>query len=409
MSQQIDNDHHHQQPTYIKQSINLLYQKKAGAQIILNNEPNLSNQPHPMLPILMCTMNLFSFSRKHIESTFPTDLKILTKLKLSTKETLYRSFFQNILEKNLRASFDIINTIVQSDNTDPLAILLLETIGFISGLHPLLEPIYKTIKTKNQKDANFMAMLAFLYCHHNKQQQARALLETALTIEPHNAWIQHVYAHTTIETDKHDVTMMIQFMEQHHSDWPTHNRFFEGHNWMHLCLLYIQQQSKTSEQIIQIYHQHIWGECKEAGFEQNNAFLALWALELSYGLQPIELWNDLANHAAPFIDDYFTPYLTITAILAVAKVNMAVAKEAAQKMRHYALTLQAGSHEEYCWLEVGCPLLDGMIAYLEADYTTAITLLQSTIQEEYLVGHSDEQRFIFKATLNKSIKMASNI
>jgi tetratricopeptide (TPR) repeat protein len=273
-------------------------------------------------------------------------------------------------------------------------------------MQPLLN-MYQTVNSYYQDDADFLSMQAFLYAHVNRHDEAKSLIDRSLAFEPHNAWTQHVYIHTLNENNLAEIETAIEFLELRSNDWPKQNRFFEGHNWMHLCILHLNKDrllgrspSTTAALIIDNYIKHIWGEAKSYNFEQNNAFLTLWSLELAGFAEqiPEKLWQDLANYAEPFMDDYFTPYLTVTAILAVAKVATTKAEAAFARFATYASSHPLNSKKRYAWYEIGLPVLEGCLAYLKKDYASAVRLLAPVHDKTRPLGHSDEQRAIFTAT-----------
>jgi hypothetical protein len=150
------------------------------------------------------------------------------------------------------------------------------------------------------------------------------------------------------------------------------------------------------------YNRHIWGEAKTFNFEQNNAFLVLWNAELLGHQVPQVLWDDLATHACAFIEDYFTPYLTITAILTVAKsgLHQKRLQQATTAFETYAQSLLPGSFQRAVWHNTALPILQGMLAYSLGNPAIMQKQPAELYQESCtkLLGHSIEQRSIFLAT-----------
>lgn len=160
---------------------------------------------------------------------------------------------------------------------------------------------------------------------------------------------------------------------------------------------------------------NIFGEKqKKLQFEQNNAFLTLWHLELAVQSGKITLtsthrneinglWHDLAKYAKEFMRNYFTPYLTTTAILAVAMVNMNEAKLALADFENFAKGQLKNLPKYYAWYKIGLPILKGCLAYIRGDYFLAGILLGPIHNITAPMGHSSEQRGIFSLTYNVAV------
>lgn len=245
-------------------------------------------------------------------------------------------------------------------------------------------------------------MLAFIYAHHRKNESL-AVAQQALQFAPHNAWVQHAYIHAMECLENYDNLKLIKQLESLQADWPKQKRFFEGHNWMHLCLLKMQQSCNLDE-LLQDYHNHIWGEAKEFLFEQNNAFIFLWMAEL-YGYSiSNNYWLDLAKYAKQQVGNYFSPYFSITTILALAKAGDKGLDKAMQQYKIFASSFGKDSHEYKAWSLVGVPMLEGMLAYISDDFKLAASTLKPVMAENHLLGHSDEQRAVFPVTLSRCLQ-----
>ena len=75
-------------------------------------------------------------------------------------------------------------------------------------------------------DPDFIGSVAFYYCHDKQQEQARELLNRMLEQYPHNAWLQHVYAHTLDDDKSEERDMGINFLRERIADWPAQKPLF---------------------------------------------------------------------------------------------------------------------------------------------------------------------------------------
>lgn len=298
-------------------------------------------------------------------------------------------------------AFKHYHAIVNAHYDDKLALSMLQLCAFLSGQIESLEQPYQAIYNHYKNDPDFLGMYAFFYCHVNRQSEAAELIKQGLAIEPHNAWLQHIYAHALNENEPEQIQQGIKFLEARVNDWPKQSRFFEGHNSMHLAILYLKAGYDT-KLILELFPTRIWGTAKEFSFEQNNAFLVLFALDLvgyDHSLINIGRTSWQATRKTLFID-YFTPYLTVTAILSVAKTDPDKAKLAIDAFAHHAANFKPDSPAYYAWHTIALPVLQGCFAYMQCNDRLACEYLAPVYNKTRVMGHSDEQRSVFPAIYN---------
>ncbi|MCP4474529.1 MAG: hypothetical protein GY821_08205 [Gammaproteobacteria bacterium] len=360
---------------------------------------NLNDNQCPMLLIYRAISHFFSFSQREIHNQLAPILTTMATCNLNAREQLYYQALQQCYNNDLYGARDQFSLLVEQFPQDKVATLLIKTTAFLTGKIEILDKIYQQLIHYHREDVDFLGYVAFYYAHVNRRAEARTLLEKCLQQAPYNAWLHHVYAHTLDEGDPQQVKAGIAFLQQTTDNWPKQNRFFEGHNWMHLCILYLKAGERI-EQIETIYNQHIWKEAKTLNFERNNAFMTLWSLELFGHRVSEDKWHDLASYAEANTEDYCSPYLTIITILMIAKVSFARAMDYRKKMEIYSNQFAHGSEAYTAWHDTALALLDGCLAYVAGDYPSAAQHLSGRCSEIATrpVGHSNEQRAIFAAT-----------
>ncbi len=376
----------------------IIFRKKKRFINLLESH-DLDDQQCPMLLAYRAITHFFSFSQHEIHNQLAPILTSMAKCNLNEREQLYYQALQQCYNNDLYAARDQFSLLVEKFPQDKVASLLIKTVAFLTGKIEILGKVYQRLMQYHHDDVDFLGYVAFYYAHVNRCAEARTLIEKCLQQAPHNAWLHHVYAHTLDEEDPQQVKAGIAFLQPLTDDWPKQNRFFEGHNWMHLCILYL----KTGEHIDQIdaiYNQHIWKEAKTLNFERNNAFMTLWSLELFGHHVSKDKWHDLASYAEANTEDYCSPYLTIITILMIAKVSFKRASDYRKKMASYSKQFARGSEAYIAWHDTALPLLDGCLAYVAGDYASAANYLSGRCSEIATrpVGHSNEQRAIFAAT-----------
>lgn len=391
-----------EQQELIDKAIEIFFRRKDGDLNIWLPEMADKHIHCPFLQICPLIMCFFSFSVAVIKENFTKYFirldTLLEKHKLNQREALYYKALREIYVINLEEAYKQFVEIIELYPQDKLALLMLEALAFLTGHSEWLEKLYnKFLKIDLYKDdPDFLGMVGFFYCHQNNAFAAMELIQRGLSLKPDNAWLQHVYAHAVTESNKSDILKAVNYLKENSVEWPQHSRFFEGHNWAHVVLLSLDLNKKDAGKLIEkIYLKHIWGKEKNCLFEQNNAFLVLWSAELNGISIPFLWWEDLASKAQQFTEDYFTPYLTVTSILAVAKVNPIAAEKAVSNLKKHMLN-------NTVWNDVALPVLQGCLAYIAGDYKNTIEHLSAIYTNTTRMGHSDEQRSIFSKTYFKA-------
>ncbi|MEM1243209.1 MAG: hypothetical protein AAGG80_00125 [Pseudomonadota bacterium] len=389
----------------VNEASEIIIRKKSGLDKLLLEE-TLPQDDYPILTIYQALQYFMSFSDKTIKAKFPTLIARLEANVLNTREQMYLQTLHFIHLNELVKATENFSLITAKFPKDRVAIVLLSICAFVSGQLQLLAKPLERLLPLHRYDADFLGTVAFFYCHVNKKTEARQLLEAGLKIDPSNAWLQHVMFHTIDESKIESVNYYIQLLSNRADDWPAHDRFFESHNWMHVCNLYLAAHSHLNE-ILPIYKKHIWGSAKSMLFEQNNAFIVLWLLELAGHKIDRAFWSDLAAHAKAFADDYFVPYFTVTSILAVMRVDQNQGQRYHAKLQQYVTALPQTALRQ-TWEQLALPILEGCHAYIQADYAKAKQKLVgiADLITTRPMGLSDEQRSVFAATADFCMKKA---
>lgn len=385
--------------TIINQATEILFRKKSGIEKLL---PMRAYPDCAILQIYTAIMFFFSFSKKIIDTNMSDCILNINITALNEREQWHFEALKILKKIDFYTALHQYKKILGKYPQDKIAILMFETCGFLSGEIESLDATYQDLYPIHQDDPDFLGTIAFFYCHTNRFKEAKELIKKGLSKDPHNAWLHHVYAHTLKEDSMFEVEEGIVFLKQCSTDWSKQNRFFEGHNWMHLYLLYLIKKENL-EALLEIYPKHIWGKAKKFNFEQNNAFLILWYAELAgYTEIPPGWWIELAQYAEPFMVDYFTPYLTTTAILTVARIFPKKADSALRNLEIYVSSLDKNSSKYHAWYNITLPILKGCLAYLKDNKREAYQCLKKIIDKTRAMGHSDEQRHIFSLICAKA-------
>lgn len=383
----------------INSALQILFHRRTGLGEILPKKANEFNQC-PMLQVYSALMYFSTFSCQAIKEFFPTFIVRLAALALNERESKHLEALKALEKSDFSGAKELYAILLTTFPKDCIALYMLETCAFLEGDIEFLDSPYQSVSPYYKSEPDFQGMVAFLYCHVGRKLEARDLVLKNLEREPYNAWLQHVYAHTLDETDPDEVQRGLEFEIPKASNWKAQNRFFQGHNWMHICGLKILKSGKDIdlEEILGIYSDEIWGEARAFNFEQNNAFWVLWLIDLYTNKQvPLSYWHELASYAEKFRDDFFTPYLTVSAMLSIVKSKPGNADACIAKYKEHMCSFGVESQNYKAWMQ-GLNALEGCVAYLRGNVEEARLKLSSIYRSNRMMGHSDEQRNIFNLT-----------
>lgn len=204
-------------------SSELLFTKKTGIERLL---PSIADK-YPLctsLQIITALMFSLSFSVNTIQKEFPKFLKRINPSMLNESKHFHYDALIHMQNLDFYKAFEIYRTFTKLYPQDKLAVLMLKKTGFISGrITDLVEP-FEYVYEYHKDDPDFLGMLTFIYSHvEHRNLDGKKYIEKALQLNPHNAWIQHVYAHLIEPTELYGG---IGFLEKYNLDWPKQNRFF---------------------------------------------------------------------------------------------------------------------------------------------------------------------------------------
>jgi tetratricopeptide (TPR) repeat protein len=252
----------------------------------------------------------------------------------------------------------------------------------------------RRLASHHQNDPDFLAMLAFALELSQHYDDAVAVAEQALELEPATAWAHHALAHVWIVRSELDAGLRRFGAFAPH--WLQSNRLIHCHNAWHLALFHLACRDFVKAQ--EIFTEAVWGITPELVGEQLDAISFLWRQEMAGQPADPALWKDIATHVAAHTEYCVIPFLSAHFAYALARANHTEAlQRLTRTVEQFAQTQQG--HARTVWLTVGWPLIQGVSAFALQDYARAYRLLEPIIGDVLCVGGSDAQDELFWQTL----------
>lgn len=262
---------------------------------------------------------------------------------------------------------------------------------FYRGEAGRLLRIAETVFPANADNHYLYGMLAFGLEQCGELNQAMEVGLQAIALNRFDPWAQHAIAHVLEEQNRPETG--IAWMEGHADTWEPCNSMLYTHNWWHVALYYLALGKM--QKVLELYDQHLWGRANPASpKDQVGAISTLLRLELQ-GVNVGQRWNALAPHLYPRLHEHALPFQDLHYIYALARAGYTDwVSELLQSLTLYARRVPAEMKQT--WLHITLPVAKGLIAYAEADWSTAISELRPRLPKLHTVGGSHTQRKLFE-------------
>lgn len=220
---------------------------------------------------------------------------------------------------------------------------------------------------------------------------AEAAGREAVDRNPADIWAIHSVAHVLEMQGRH--ADGVDWVRTTRSGWQDRN-FFTGHIFWHQAL-YLVEQGKLDEALA-LYDSTILDPESERYVDLCNEIALLWRLAMR-GSDVGDRWGHLADKSElrigdqgrTFVDSHF-----LLALIAAGRMDKARALVAA------ARDFDGGSDaQRKLTHRVGVPLLEGLLAFGEGDYSQAIERIQSVRYRYIGIGGSHAQRDLYTQIL----------
>ena len=248
------------------------------------------------------------------------------------------------------------------------------------------------IATKAMSGAEDIAyahgMLSFGYEESHLLDQAETAAESALALDPSEAWAHHTLAH--VHLTRGDMAKGAAFMESVAHHWDGLNSFMHTHNWWHLALFYISLGRQSD--LLSVYDEHVWGLSKDYSQDQVGAVSLLARLEFA-GVNVQDRWAEVADRIAARGGDTVSPFLTLQYLYALGRAQL---PETETLLAAIEARAEAQAHDQAVWRDVALWAAHGIAAHAAGDWEDAIRFLGKSLPRLAECGGSHAQRDLFE-------------
>ena len=227
----------------------------------------------------------------------------------------------------------------------------------------------------------------------NELGRAEETARAALAANPRDAWATHALAHVLETANRQEEG--IAFLKATRANWaPAH--FMAGHNGWHLAL-YLIEHGRTDE-VLADYDRFAKPKlADDMTLDRVDAAALLWRLELA-GEDVGERWEKVARAWMAHADDHVLAFNDLHCAFAAARSpDGGDAGRLLRSLDDYAA--HGRGHNRQVTVEVGRPLIEGVLAFAREDYARAIEAILPLRYEANRIGGSDAQRDILNLTL----------
>jgi len=236
-----------------------------------------------------------------------------------------------------------------------------------------------------------LGMLAFGLEETGHYAEAEAAGRAAVAADRSDAWAWHAVAHVLEMQDR--IEEGIAWLRSDSPAW-SENCSFAVHNWWHLALHHLERGEHA--EVLALFDGPIFGHRPTMVLDLIDASALLWRLQLR-GVDVADRWQDVAGAWAPHAHASWYAFNDVHALMAFAAAGHRDLVTALSASQGRAL-LAAGDNAGFT-AEVGAPLAQGLLAFVEGDYRRAAGLLRRVRPLAQRFGGSHAQRDLIDQTL----------
>jgi tetratricopeptide (TPR) repeat protein len=236
-----------------------------------------------------------------------------------------------------------------------------------------------------------LGMYAFGLEENGDYVAAEACGRTAVELQPRDGWAQHAVAHVLEMQNRQREG--VAWMRGNQPHW-TGDSFFQGHNWWHLALYYLDLGE--IDEVLALFDGPIFGARSGLALDLVDAAALLWRLHLQ-GVELGTRWQAVADGWAALgaAGQYaFNDAHAMMAFVGAGRVDAAAAVLEAQLQ-----ALGGTADNRRFSAEVGQPLCLALRAFGDGDYRRCVDLLRPIRSIAQRFGGSHAQRDLLDLTL----------
>ena len=318
-----------------------------------------------------------------------------TKLSMNRAELGHVTALGKVIDGEIRQAARILEDVSIEDPTDVLALQMGQVLDFLLGDSRMLrDRIGRALPFWSEDMPHchaILGMFAFGLEEMGQYARAEAAGRRAIELEPRNSWAQHAVAHVLEMQDRRRDG--IAWMTEDTDRWAKDN-FFAVHNWWHLALFHLGLGEV--DKVLELYDGPIYGTPSPMEFDMVDAAAMLWRLKLM-GVEVGDRWTAIADGWQAISDVSYYGFNDAHAAMALVGAGRSEALKDLVKAQAAAM-LGAGDNAEFV-REVASPLVQGIIAFGDGDYSETVERLRPIRSKAHRFGGSHAQRDVIDLTL----------
>jgi tetratricopeptide (TPR) repeat protein len=283
----------------------------------------------------------------------------------------------------------VIKAILAEHPRDVVLIQRLYFIHFWQGRSADMLDLTRSVVDAFDDDSYVLGLHAFSLEENRQFDDALALAERAMGVNPKDAWAVHAMAHVHYERGDNAAGVEALPPRIHPCD---HLSYFKNHLLWHLALMHLADG--RYERVTRLY-QSVFGDVAiTVGSDLQDAVALAWRLDL-FGHPDPRRWPHLGAAARGWLDLPLLLFHDVHGAMALAasgdwtsaELQLDRLRQRAKKTRNATLP------------EVVVPLIEGLHAFARGDYRASVDTLDPIDGRIVEVGGSHAQRELFHDTL----------
>jgi tetratricopeptide (TPR) repeat protein len=298
---------------------------------------------------------------------------------------------------SITGAVDLWEDILLDFPTDALALRFAhDTYFYLGHSEAIRDSVARVLPSWDKKNPNYgfvLGQYAFGLEETGALRQAEDAGRQAIAINAEDGWAVHAVAHV-LETESRQAEG-IEFLRASRRDWRRAHAL-AVHNGWHLAL-YLLEQGGFSE-IIEDYDTHVAPKIGDDSLlDLVDAASLLWRLELAGG-EVGSRWTPLAAQWLTHVDDHVLVFNDLHIAMAVSRAGDSSGVARLRISLDSYVQSETGDNRQIT-AEVGRSLVEGILAFAEGSYSSAVSHLLPLRYQAWRIGGSHAQRDLLTQTL----------